>query len=158
MHGIVAEKDLGDVFVDQTRVSNVRADLSCEPDFVFISHQSIETGRVRLVPKTGHQDRYIELEGSPDLVVEIVSDNSVAKDTKRLPSAYWQAEVAEYWLADARGKQLVFEIHHRGPDGYEPAVPNAEGVQRSRVLGAAFRVARVARPQGRWAYRVETAD
>ncbi|NUQ64695.1 MAG: Uma2 family endonuclease [Pirellulales bacterium] len=158
LHGIVKEKELGDVFVDQTRVSNVSADLSCEPDIVFVSHESIETGRVRLVPKAGHEDRYIELEGSPDLVVEIVSDNSVAKDTRRLPEAYWRADVPEFWLADARGRELVFQIDHRGVNGYEPPMPDAEGFQRSRVLDIAFRLTRIARPRGRWTYRVETVD
>ncbi len=37
----------------------------------------------------GHDaGRYVELEGAPDLVVEIVSDSSVAKDTQRLPPRY----------------------------------------------------------------------
>lgn len=158
LHGIVEEKGLGDVFVGRTRISNPAADLSAEPDIVFVSHESIESGRVRLVPKIGHPDRYIELEGSPDLVVEIVSDRSVLKDTQRLPDAYWRAEVSEYWLADARGPQLFFQIRHRGSTGYQPAGSDAQGFQRSAVLGTGFRVTRLARPQGRWSYRVETAE
>jgi Uma2 family endonuclease len=54
-----------------------------------------------LVPKAGAEPgRYIDVEGPPDLIVEIVSDTSVAKDTRRLPEAYFRAGVAEFWLAD----------------------------------------------------------
>src|SRR3990172_3727392 len=100
---IVDDDDIGELFVDRTRVVNLAANLSVEPDLVFVSWQSLETGKVRPVPRgTGGEERYIELEGSPDLVVEIVSDSSVLKDTRRLPSLYYRAGVAEFWLIDAR--------------------------------------------------------
>ena len=54
----------------------------------------------------------MELEG-PDLVVEIVSDSSVTKDTQRLPLSYWQAGVTEYWLVDVGGERLSFQIYSR---------------------------------------------
>jgi Uma2 family endonuclease len=53
---------------------------------------------------------YIEILGSPDLVVEIVSDSSVRKDTTLLRDAYWKAGVREYWLFDARGAEIRFDI------------------------------------------------
>lgn len=57
---------------------------------------------------SGQEDRYVELEGAPDPIVEIVSDCSVQKDTQRLSKACFEVGVREYWLADARGSQLVF--------------------------------------------------
>jgi hypothetical protein len=45
---------------------------------------------------------FIEVEGAADLVVEILSDSSVGKDTRRLPEAYAKAGVGELWLVDAR--------------------------------------------------------
>ena len=79
---------------------------------------------------------------APDLVVEIVSDSSVAKDTKRLPISYWCAGIAEYWLVDARRERLLFRIHARGADGYEPVPVDGEGCQLSAVFHRRFRLER----------------
>ena len=105
----VAELDLGHAFVGETRVSSIAGNVSAEPDVVVISHDALDEGRVTLVPKaTGEQGRYVEIEGAVDLIVEIVSDSSVRKDTQRLPAAYYRAGVRENWLIDARGEQLGF--------------------------------------------------
>ena len=86
---IVKSAGGGYLFTDQIRVSSPAAELSVEPDVVYLSDETIDSGRVRLVPSAGGEpDSYVELEGAPDLVVEIVSDSSVAKDTKRLPISY----------------------------------------------------------------------
>lgn len=137
----VKETDLGHLVTDRTRVSCPAADLSVEPDVVFVSHQALAAGRVRLVPKTASEEgRYVELEGAPDLIVEIVSDRSVFKDTRRLPAAYFKAGVREFWLADARGDRLRFQIYARGKAGFKAARPNAAGFQPSTVLGSRFRL------------------
>lgn len=153
---LLEETDLGEPFSDCTRISSPEADLSSEPDIVVILHESLETGRVRLVPKaSGEPDRYVEFEGTPDLVVEIVSDASVAKDTQRLPEAYWRAGIPEFWLADARGSELAFRIHRPGSVGYEPVPSDSEGFQYSAVLNQWFRLLRRRRRTGRWAYALE---
>jgi Uma2 family endonuclease len=139
----IKKKQLGELYTDRARVSCPDADLSVEPDLVFVSDASLDAGRVRLVPKaSGAADRYGEMEGPPDLVVEIVSDASIHKDTERLPLAYDRAGVREFWLADARGPELCFQIHVRGPSGYQPVAPDAEGFQRSAVLGCLYRLDR----------------
>ena len=74
-----------------------------------IFHNEFVAGRVRLVPKASSETAdYIEIEGPPDLIVEIVSDSSVCKDTKRLPAAYFAAGVPEFWLVDARRRSWCF--------------------------------------------------
>jgi hypothetical protein len=109
--------------------------LSVEPDIVFVSNESFASEHVRLIPKSlGAADRYIELEGAPDLIVEIINDSSVRKDTARLPAAYWQAGVREYWLVDARTDDLLFRINHRGDAEYEPAPIGSDRFQFSAVL------------------------
>src|SRR5206468_10318364 len=109
--------DLGHTFIAETRISSVPADLSAEPDVVVISHAALDERRVTLIPKaSGKPDRYVEVEGGPDLVVEIVSDSSEKKDLRRLPAAYFKADVREFWLVDARGPELLFQIHDRGPN------------------------------------------
>ncbi len=149
----------GDLFTDRTRISSVPGDVSAEPDIVFLSEECLRAGRVRLVPKAGAQpDRYIEIEGAPDLVVEIVSDASVGKDTRRLPPAYFRAGLSEYWLVDARGEEVVFTIHRRGAQGFEPAALDNEGFQRSDVFAARFRLQREPRDHGGWRYELRVAE
>ncbi len=132
LHRLVKQGKLGHLVTDRTRVSSVEAGLSAEPDVLFLSHATLETDRARLVPKAGSEPgRYVELEGAPDLIVEIVSDHSVAKDTRRLPKAYFEAGIGEFWLADARGAELVFQIHRRGESSYEVVGADADGYQAS---------------------------
>ena len=145
--------NLGHLFTDRTRVSMPQADLSTEPDLVFVSHSALSGGQARLVAKSsGEPGRYIELEGSLDLIVEIVSDASVTKDTRRLPEAYFRAEVGEFWLADARGRKLVFQIHHRGQSGFQPAARDADGFQHSTAFACTFRLDGTRNEQGQWAF------
>jgi Uma2 family endonuclease len=111
----VEELDLGHTLIAETRISSAPGDVSAEPDVVVITHEAFDAGRVRLVPKaTGEPDRFNEVEGGPDLVVEIISDSSVKKDTRRLPAAYFAAGIREFWLIDARRKEMLFQIHRRG--------------------------------------------
>ena len=128
------DEDLGELSSDHTRIASPDAGLSCEPDVVFIAHETISSGAVKYIPKAGHSDRFVEIEGGPDLVVEIVSDSSVNKDTRRLPPAYFQAGVKEYWLVDARGEGVQFQIHTRGATGFDAIEMNADGFQHSKVF------------------------
>jgi hypothetical protein len=52
---------------------------------------------------------------------------------------YWQAGVSEYWLVDARGEQLVFEILRHTPKGYVPVRKQA-GWQKSTVFAKSFKL------------------
>ena len=154
---IVHSDGSGYLFSDQMRVSCPAADLSSEPDVVYLSDDALDSGRVRLVPSAGGEpDSFVELEGAPDLVVEIVSDSSVAKDTRRLPTAYWCAGIAEYWLVDVRRERLLFRIQARGADGYEPAPVDEEGFQLSTVFGRRFRLERRRNARGRWVFDLQS--
>ena len=50
---IVQSAGGGYLFSDRTRVSSPDADLSAEPDVVYLSAETIDSGRVRLVPSAG---------------------------------------------------------------------------------------------------------
>lgn len=140
------------LFTGETRVSSAAGDVSAEPDVVAVSEDAIDAGRVRLIPSaTGKPDRFTELEGAPDLIVEIVSDASVAKDTRRLPAAYHAAGVREFWLVDARGAEVSFTIHRRADAGYVAAVA-ADGFARSDVFDCGFALRRSRNPHGRFVY------
>jgi hypothetical protein len=95
--GLVKAQRLGRFFPDGLLLTNDRAQLACQPDGTFVSRQSLESGRVRLVE--GEKEGYLELEGTPDMVLEVVSASSVEKDKETLPDFYWRAGIPEYWLA-----------------------------------------------------------
>jgi Uma2 family endonuclease len=153
LHRRVKRGGLGHIFTDSTRVSCPEADLSVEPDVVFVSHEALDTGRVRLVPAATHEPgQYVEMEGPPDLIAEIVSDSSVTKDTRRLPEAYFTAGVREFWLADARKDPVVFRIHRPGTAGYEAVEPDSDGFQPSAVFACSFRLDTRRDPKGHWVF------
>src|SRR5947209_4910846 len=91
---------------DGMLLSNPRAELSTVPDGLFVSFTALEDGRVREV--SGRRSGVVELEGSPEMVLEVVSDSSVEKDTVRLPELYARAGIQEFWRIDARGPEPQF--------------------------------------------------
>lgn len=150
---LVQELDLGKFYPDGTGVTNRAARISHVPDAVFVSWQSLETKRVRLVPSpTG--DDFLELEGSPDWVLEVVSPSSVAKDTELLFKRYHRARIAEYWLIDARSDDVQFIIYVWSAKAYT-AQPNKNGWQWSPVFGRHFRLRRSKDRIGGWQFQLE---
>jgi Uma2 family endonuclease len=151
----VEELDLGHTLIGETRISSIPGNVSAEPDVVVISHAAFDDGRASLVAKaTGEPDRFVEVEGAPDLIVEIISDSSVKKDTQRLPRAYFAAGVSEFWLIDARDEELVFVIHRRGESAFVPATVDDDGYQRSDVLDASYQLERGRHARGHWVYKL----
>jgi Uma2 family endonuclease len=150
---LVKVEDRGETYPDRALLTNEAAELSTEPDFVFVSWSAFDAGRVRLVPKANRPDDFIEIEGTPDLVIEVVSDSSKRKDTELLRAAYARAGVPEYWLVDARSASLSFVILHLSAAGtsYEQAVADGEP-QPSKVLERSFSLHRARNRIGRWSY------
>lgn len=124
---------------DGMLVTNEAADLSGNPDGAFVSNASMRSGRVQLIE--GKEDGYVELEGSPDMVLEVVSDSSVEKDTEILRELYWKAGIREYWLVDARGERIEFQILRHTARGYVATRPSG-GWRKSAVFGKSFRLTR----------------
>jgi len=152
---LIARGNQGEVYIDRSRVSSPRADLSVEPDVLVVFWETLDDGRVRKVPSKKRPDRFIELEGAPDLVVEIVSDGSVRKDLARLPPLYATAGVPELWLVDARGEEIRFEIRILEAGRYKALESDAGGWTASPRLGLRFRLKRQEARPGRWSYRLE---
>jgi Uma2 family endonuclease len=65
-----------------------------EPDFIFVRQD-----RVGLFTKRG-------FEGAPDLVIEILSTGTMARDRGVKRQRYVQFGVAEYWVLDPRAKRV----------------------------------------------------
>lgn len=144
---------LGQAYLDCMRVSCPAVELSVEPDIVVVSHAAISSGTVRMVPATsGPPRRYIELDGPPDLVVEVLSDSSLTKDSRRLFQKYFEAGVLEYWIVDARGDDLLFQIHRRGKQGFVRVARDQPGFQKSQVLQARYLFEREDDQNDTWFY------
>jgi Uma2 family endonuclease len=127
-----------------------------EPDVVVFFGRSLEAGKIRLVPAARKgPDRFSALEGAVDLVVEIVSDGSVKKDTQRLPDLYARAGIPELWIVDARGDALQFQIHALRDGSYTTVEPDSEGWVSSPQLGVDFRLVRRRSSPAPWRYTLE---
>jgi Uma2 family endonuclease len=150
---IARGRDLGEAYADRAFFSNRRARISTEPDFMFVSWASFRSGRVTLTRRRERDDEFIEIVGVPDLVLEVVSDGSAHKDVARLRDAYFRTGVSEYWLVDARGRDVRVEILRRRGGGYRPSAP-AFDPQTSRVFGARFVLRRTRNRLGRFSYRL----
>jgi Uma2 family endonuclease len=135
--GLVDSQQLGYYFSDRASLSNEAANLATEPDGTFCSFEAIHDKRVILVE--GVQEGYVEIEGSPDMVLEVVSTRSVRKDTKVLRGLYWRAGIPEYWLVDARSDEPQFDILRWTERGYS-ATRRKQGWIKSKVLGRSFRL------------------
>jgi Uma2 family endonuclease len=141
---------LGLYLSDRMLLTNLEALLSTEPDGMFISNESLASGLVEL--KEG--DETLEVLGTPDMVLEVVSKTSVRKDTVVLRDLYWQAGIAEYWLVDAREETIQFDILRRSSSKYV-ATKKQAGWLKSNVLGKAFKLVRSEGKHGVSEYRLE---
>ncbi|HTU17570.1 MAG TPA: Uma2 family endonuclease [Gemmataceae bacterium] len=135
--GVVKAEGLGLFLPDGLLLSNETADISGKPDATFVSTASIEAKQVQLIE--GWDGGFVEMEGSPDMVLEVVSASSVHKDTVVLRQAYCRAGIREYWLVDARQEPPRFDILRRTARGYA-ATRKRDGWLRSAVFGKSFQL------------------
>lgn len=138
LHRLVKETKFGRFAPEGTRYSHIDTNLSTEPDGMVISNEALRTGRVRLV--AGKKGDNTEVVGSPEILIEIVSRSSEVKDTEWTMSAYFDAEILEYWVLDARDEDdLRFDIYKRGKKEFTVTRKQA-GWVKSAVLGKSFRL------------------
>jgi len=81
------------------------SDNVCQPDLLFVGQE-----RSHLITDRG-------VEGPPDLVVEILSGATEARDRREKFQLYFLFGISEYWIIDPEGKTL--ETYRRAPDRYE---------------------------------------
>src|SRR5262249_37330292 len=99
-------------------------------------------------------DDSLEVEGAPDMVLEVVSATSVRKDTVELRTLYWAAGIPEYWLVNPLGETLEFDILRRTARGDVPVRKQA-GWVKSGVFGKSFRLTRSVDATGLAGYPLE---
>ena len=94
-----------------------------EPDLIFIAQEHLD----RLSPE--------RLSGPADLVVEVISDDSVARDRADKFYEYQAAGLKEYWILDSRpgGERAdFFVLDDKGR--YRPVPPESDGRYHSTIL------------------------
>ncbi len=146
LHRLMKTSRRGRFFGDGTLVTNIDAGLSTEPDGAVVLFESLNLNRARLI-EASLGEGYVEVAGSPDITLEIVSATSIKKDTVVLRELYWKAGIREYWLVDARGARLDFDILEYGRRGYT-AARKQSGWIKSAVLGKSFHLTRASDPAG----------
>lgn len=140
LYALVRGSNLGLLASDGALITNEEVGLSSEPDACFASHASLRGGKVRRV-RSKSKGKGQSWEGAPDWVLEVVSDSSVQKDTVLLPSAYHRAGIREFWLIDARKRELDFTIFVWKKGGYL-AQSKKGGWISSPVFGCRFSLQR----------------
>ena len=149
LRAVVRDEGLGELYSDGTFFTNEEADVSTEPDLMYASFASIEQGRVRYADKANRPGDRVEVQGQPDLIIEVISDSSKRKDEELLREGYARAGVQEYWIIDARGDEVRFEMLLLEGGEYRPT-------SRSRAFARSFKLERVRNRVGRWDYRLRT--
>ena len=112
--------NLGRVFAETVEMR--LADRSRVPDLLFIRRDHLH----RLTDQ--------RLVGPADLVVEVVSDDSVARDREEKAREYAAAGVPEYWVLDARLGQERADVYRLIDGRYQAAPLDAEGRYHSAAL------------------------
>jgi Uma2 family endonuclease len=153
--GLIKRTKSGRFFPDGLRITNLPAELSGVPDGTYVSFDTLRAGRAKYVEGKGKDvGGYTQLEGIPDLVIEVVSPSSVDKDTEWLQKAYWEAGIPEYWLIDARKPPLSFDLYRHTANGYA-AARKSGGWAKSAVLGRSFRLMAAVNGLGHPEYTLE---
>jgi Uma2 family endonuclease len=94
-----------------------------EPDLIFVAREHLD----RLT-----QER---LSGPADLVVEVISDDSVARDRADKFYEYQEAGVREYWILDPRPGRERTDFYVLDEKGrYRPVPPESDARYHSTVL------------------------
>jgi Uma2 family endonuclease len=108
----VEENDLGVVYFSPRDV--VFSDTYIvQPDLLFISNERM------------HIDTEAEVWGGPDLVVEILSPSTAARDRTVKRALYARHGVYEYWIVDADARTIAVLL--LGEQGFEPVATYGEG-------------------------------
>ncbi len=114
---------MGEVFTSPLQMRGRPDSNAREPDIAYVANE--------------HRDRITRqhLAGPADLVVEVVSDESAARDRVDKFFEYQDMGVREYWIIDPRPSKERVDCYwlddaHR----YQPTPPDEQGRYHARVL------------------------
>ena len=116
----VQQKDLG-VFLYSPFAMKLEAQRrGREPDILFVGKDKLD-----LIKKN-------YLDGAADLVIEIISRESIGRDRGEKFVEYEAAGIKEFWLIDPTRRQV--EFYNLNERGFYQLADTTEGVFRSQVL------------------------
>ncbi|HXG85509.1 MAG TPA: Uma2 family endonuclease [Pyrinomonadaceae bacterium] len=124
MRFFVDRNDLGTIVVSPFAMKLESLRRGREPDILFVGKE-----KTHLIKKN-------YLDGAADLVVEIVSPESVGRDRGEKFVEYEAAGIREYWLIDPTRKQA--EFYRLNADGFYRLDSAPEGVFHSEILPGFF--------------------
>jgi Uma2 family endonuclease len=116
----VEERDLGRVLSEPFQVRLAKQRRRRAPDIMFVAARKLD--RIKRV----------NIEGAPDLVVEIVSPDSPSRDYRDKFLEYQTAGVREYWIVNPLAE--VVEAHTLAANKRYSTIQEKLGKIRSRVL------------------------
>jgi Uma2 family endonuclease len=142
---LLLQKPTGRFVPDRMLYTNVSAGLTTEPDGLYAHWATMQSGLLKF--SAGKSGGCLELEGTADMILEIVSQYSETKDTVKLRALYEKARIPEYWLVDVRKQAIRFEILRLTGDAYQ-CVPTDDEWVKSAVFGCSFQLVRGIDPLG----------
>jgi Uma2 family endonuclease len=129
--------DPGQFAAGRLLLSSPFANWATQPDGLYVAWQTMHTGAVSRVLRC--KQGLVEVEGTPDMVLEVIGPASVRRDTDVLRRLYGQAGIGEYWLVDARLEPPQLSVLLHGGENYLPVEPQ-DGWVVSPLFGQAFRL------------------
>jgi Uma2 family endonuclease len=116
-------RKLGEVFSESAELWMPGSQAARMPDICFLSNQHADRLSVR------------RLEGYADLVVEVISRDSVTRDQRQKFAEYQAAGIPEYWTIDSRPRRQDATIYYLDANGqYQVAPADRRGRLVSRVM------------------------
>jgi Uma2 family endonuclease len=116
----VEERRLGRIITSRIIMRPARHLPGREPDIMFVSSENI--GRIR----------ENSIEGSADLVIEVISMESRTRDTIEKLREYEEGGVREYWIVDPYDRRVTFL--QAGNGGKFLEVNAQDGIYHSKVI------------------------
>jgi Uma2 family endonuclease len=114
---------LGQVLVAPLEMKVMPDSNAREPDILFVATENL----LRITDK--------KLEGPADLVIEVISTESVTRDRDDKFFEYQDAGVREYWIIDPRPRRQRADFYVLDSQGrYRPASPDEDDSYRSTVI------------------------
>lgn len=112
--------DAGQVFAVDAQIRLAIVKQRRNPDVMFIAKSR------------GHIIKQTYIDGAPDLVMEIVSPDSEARDWRYKHNAYEKSGVREYWVIDPQSKHV--EAYALGRTGKYTVIREVNGRIQSKVI------------------------
>jgi len=123
MRSFVDVFDLGQLQIAPFEVKLRPTGNAREPDLFFVAKANLQ----RLTPE--------RLNGPPDLIIEIISSESVHRDRVDKFDEYEATGVPEYWILDNRPGRNRAQFYQLDTQGrYHEVAVDAEGIYRSQIL------------------------